>query len=204
MQLEIVRISREVGVTVIYVTHDQEEALAMSDRIAIYSAGRIEQIGSGEDLYERPTSLFVANFVGDSTVFRGTLDWRDSRPRISSASYSLPVSEEACRRAGVTNGSQAAVVIRPEWLGIEPQDRGLGAHSGHAKVAPGVLVEDIYLGSNRKLVVDLSCGLRAVARFNAGRPMPEGLAPGEQVHVYWPVERGVVVADLPLGKSGEG
>ncbi len=68
LQVEISRICRELGATVIYVTHDQEEALAMSDRIAIYNQGRIEQIGTAEDLYRRPTSLFVADFVGESTV----------------------------------------------------------------------------------------------------------------------------------------
>ena len=63
MQLEIVRISREVGITVIYVTHDQEEALAMSDRIAVYNAGRIEQFGSPREVYQRPKTLFVAGFM---------------------------------------------------------------------------------------------------------------------------------------------
>ncbi len=73
LQLEVLRISRQLGVTVVYVTHDQEESLVMSDRIAIYNEGRIEQIGTGEDLYERPVSLFVADFVGESNIYRGTL-----------------------------------------------------------------------------------------------------------------------------------
>jgi ABC-type Fe3+/spermidine/putrescine transport system ATPase subunit len=71
LQLEIIRVSRELGATVLYVTHDQEEALVMSDRIAIFSAGRIEQLGSGEDLYDRPASLFVADFIGESNILRG-------------------------------------------------------------------------------------------------------------------------------------
>ena len=71
LQLEIIRISRELGATVLYVTHDQEEALVMSDRIAIFNEGRIEQLGSGEDLYDRPASLFVADFIGESNILRG-------------------------------------------------------------------------------------------------------------------------------------
>ena len=71
LQLEIMRISRQLGATVLYVTHDQEEALVMSDRIAIFNNGRIEQLGSGEDLYDRPTSLFVADFIGESNILRG-------------------------------------------------------------------------------------------------------------------------------------
>ena len=74
LQLEIMRISRQLGATVIYVTHDQEEALVMSDRIAIFDQGRIQQLGSGEDLYERPTSVFVADFVGESNILRGRLE----------------------------------------------------------------------------------------------------------------------------------
>jgi putative spermidine/putrescine transport system ATP-binding protein len=194
MQLEIIRISREVGVTVIYVTHDQEEALAMSDRIAIYSAGRIEQVGTGADLYERPASLFVADFVGDSTVFRGTLETRGGRTFISSSSYSLPVSAEACRQAGLADGASAAVVVRPECLEVDLYDAA-GRPSDHAEVGPGTITEDLYLGANRKLVVDFAGGVRAVARFTNGAPAPEGLRAGAQVCVHWPVERGIVVGD---------
>ena len=74
LQLEILHVSRQLEATVLYVTHDQEEALVMSDRIAIFSAGRIEQLGSGEDLYERPASLFVADFIGESNILRGRYD----------------------------------------------------------------------------------------------------------------------------------
>ncbi|HUP54329.1 MAG TPA: ATP-binding cassette domain-containing protein, partial [Methylomirabilota bacterium] len=74
LQLEIMRISRQLEATVIYVTHDQEEALVMSDRIAIFDRGRIQQLGTGEDLYERPTSVFVADFVGESNMLRGRLE----------------------------------------------------------------------------------------------------------------------------------
>ena len=73
LQLEIKRIHRELGVTFIYVTHDQEEALVLSDRIAVMSNGRIEQVGTAVDLYERPATQFVAEFIGESNVFRGTV-----------------------------------------------------------------------------------------------------------------------------------
>ena len=71
LQVEIMHVSRQIGATVLYVTHDQEEALVMSDRIAIFNKGRIEQLGSGEDLYDRPASLFVADFIGESNILRG-------------------------------------------------------------------------------------------------------------------------------------
>mgnify|MGYP001590440586 CR=1 FL=1 len=74
LQLEVMHISRQLGATVVYVTHDQEEALVMSDRIAIFSKGKIEQLGSGEDLYDRPVSLFVADFIGESNILRGRFE----------------------------------------------------------------------------------------------------------------------------------
>jgi putative spermidine/putrescine transport system ATP-binding protein len=194
MQLEIVRISRQVGVTVIYVTHDQEEALAMSDRIAIYRAGVIEQVGSGEDLYERPASLFVADFVGESTVFRGTLEWRGAAPRLVGPTYSFPVSAEACRRADLHDGDRAAVVVRPEWLGVEGAG-DLSVPGDRASVDGGTLVEDIYLGSSRKFVVDLMGSVRATARVRGNDSRPPDVTPGSAVRVCWDIEHGVVVAD---------
>ena len=74
LQLELKRIQEELRVTMIYVTHDQEEALVMSDRIAVFNNGEIEQLGGAEELYERPQSLFVAEFIGESNVFRGETD----------------------------------------------------------------------------------------------------------------------------------
>ena len=96
LQLEVIRISRQLGVTVVYVTHDQEESLVMSDRIAIYNEGKIQQIGTGEDLYERPVSLFVADFVGESNIYRGTLQ-ADPFPAIALAD-GRPLSRARRRR----------------------------------------------------------------------------------------------------------
>ncbi len=74
MQVELLQIVRETSVTVVSVTHDQEEALVMSDRIALYHAGRIEQLGTSQELYEHPKSIFVANFMGDANVLRGGIE----------------------------------------------------------------------------------------------------------------------------------
>ena len=73
MQVELSRIQREVGITFVYVTHDQEEAMTMSDRIAVMNHGRVEQVGTPEDVYNRPANLFVADFIGSSNILRGTL-----------------------------------------------------------------------------------------------------------------------------------
>ena len=81
MQLELKRIQREVGITFIFVTHDQEEALTMSDRIAVMNSGKVEQIGTPEEIYDHPASVFVAGFIGSANLWSGTLDSRRRHQR---------------------------------------------------------------------------------------------------------------------------
>jgi putative spermidine/putrescine transport system ATP-binding protein len=192
MQLEITRIGREVGVTVVYVTHDQEEALVMSDRIAVYHQGRTEQVGTGEELYQRPVSLFVATFIGESTVFRGLLKVEPEGPVVVGERWRMPVTLEACKRVGLASGRRAAVVVRPEWLRIQAAGDSPIGRKGAA--VEGLLIEDIYLGALRKYVVDLGNGHKAIVRVQVGTEAP-GLSPGRPVSLSWDVERSVVVAD---------
>ena len=116
MQLELKRLQSEVGITFIYVTHDQEEALTMSDRIAVMSAGVIEQVGAPDDVYERPTSAFVANFIGVSNVFRGRVEAvSGGTARITTESG---ISVTAVADTATEVGYQAGVVIRPERVRV--------------------------------------------------------------------------------------
>jgi putative spermidine/putrescine transport system ATP-binding protein len=114
LQLEIMRISRQLGSTVIYVTHDQEEALVMSDRIAIFDQGRIQQLGSGEDLYERPRSTFVADFVGESNLLRGRLEREDGAAWLVHGTWRWRVDPALAEAQGVGEDGPAALVVRPE------------------------------------------------------------------------------------------
>jgi putative spermidine/putrescine transport system ATP-binding protein len=189
MQLEISRISRELGITVIYVTHDQEEALALSDRIAIYNAGRIEQLGTGEELYETPATLFAASFMGESTVFRGHLDEVQGQPMLLSRGRHIPVSKNVCERANLQRGQAAAMIVRPERL----RSDGTGASSGRPSVS-GVVLEELYLGSIRKYVVDLEGDQRAIARVPLGSEQAWPSV-GGRVHLTWNLEHGVLVPD---------
>jgi putative spermidine/putrescine transport system ATP-binding protein len=205
MRLEIVRISREAGVTVLYVTHDQEEAFAMSDRIAIFRDGRIEQVGTARELYEEPISLFVAEFVGDSTTFRGVLDWKSGSPRVATRGHSVPVSVEACRRSALSDGDKTAVVIRPELLEVV-QGSGSGSatpEAGHAVVGPGTVTEHLYLGASRRVVIQLSDGQHAFSTAPAGVEAPAWLAVGASVCVRWQTEQGVAVADSSEGGEND-
>ena len=186
LQLEVRRISTQLGITVLYVTHDQEEALVISDRIAIYNHGRIEQVGTGEDLYERPRTYFVADFMGESNIFRGE---RAGERGVRTPAGALRVAD-----GSGPAGERVAVVVRPERLelggGPAPED-GVARNAVRATVR-----EAIYLGSARRYELRTADGQRISARVPMGGA-EEVLAPGEEVEVRWRVEDGVVVADPP-------
>ncbi|WP_408641650.1 ABC transporter ATP-binding protein [Solicola gregarius] len=133
MQVELKQIQRDVGITFIFVTHDQQEALTMSDRVAVFNEGRIQQIGSAQDVYERPASEFVAGFVGTSNLLEG----------------------EAARRIVGRDGTFA---VRPEKLEVQP-DLSRPVDDGLLS-ADGVLTENVYAGATTRLVVDLDVGAR--------------------------------------------
>jgi putative spermidine/putrescine transport system ATP-binding protein len=202
LQLEVMRLSRQLGVSVIYVTHDQEEALVMSDRIAIYDEGRIQQVGTAEELYERPASLFVADFVGESNIFSGRLDRGADGPLLAHGSGSIRLDEGAFTRAGLAYGSPAAVVVRPERmsLGLE----GEGGGQAEAASLRGRIQETIYLGAARKFIVRLADGtivsIRPQRLDEAAR-----LSVGDEVAVGWERRYGVVVPDArhPRTAGGE-
>ena len=118
MQLELMRIQREVGVTFIYVTHDQEEALVMSDRIAVMSQGKVEQIGFPEDIYERPATRFVAGFIGTSNIIEG--DGHRPRRRLPAGRVGArrPAARRRAGRPCDQPGRQLAFTVRPEKLRV--------------------------------------------------------------------------------------
>lgn len=203
LQLEIIGISRKLGVTVVYVTHDQEEALVMSDRIAIYNEGSIQQIGNGEDLYERPTSLFVADFVGQSNIFRGRYN-RDPNECVDLPGVGpIPVPAGAAASVGLSTADPAAVVVRPERMVVRQGgsegngvSSGLGGRPG-ASLA-GRLREIIYLGADRKFVVDIEGVGTVTVRVEAGTKDADSVV-GPEVTVGWNVEDSVVVTDTEAG-----
>jgi putative spermidine/putrescine transport system ATP-binding protein len=196
LQLEIIHVSREIGATVLYVTHDQEEALVMSDRIAIFNAGRIDQLGSGEDLYDRPASLFVADFIGESNILRGKYEpdgagggWMNRGP------WRWRVGKASAERAAIEAGAPVALVVRPERIRIVGTDDAVPAGANAVEAA---ITDVLYLGSDRKYGLTLPDGQRAVVRQQrdgaGGREWPSG----ERVQLTWSVDDGVLVAD-PTG-----
>ena len=189
LQLEILRISRQLGATVIYVTHDQEEALAMSDRIAILNLGRIEQLGTGEDLYERPASLFVADFIGESNILRGRFSRNGEGGVLDSGTSSWRILGAALAGRAVEDGS-AALVLRPEHLRVERADQP--ADSGR-NATDATVTEVLYLGPTRKIQLALAGGQQAVGR--EGAASGHAWQAGDKVRLSWAPTDGVVVSD---------
>jgi spermidine/putrescine transport system ATP-binding protein len=149
LQIELKRIQREVGITFVYVTHDQEEALTMSDRIAVMNRGAIEQIGVPEDVYERPETTFVAGFIGVSNLMPGTVasvNGGRARVRLESG-----VDVEASGD-GLATGERCHAVVRPEKLRIsrveEPPSDGQPS-------VEGVVDSSVYLGTTTQIIVRL-------------------------------------------------
>ena len=185
LQLEIRRIHREVGSTFVFVTHDQEEAMNLSDRIALFNNGRIEQVGTPESLYQTPETLFTARFLGDSNVFElsefadGTGTWEDRVFAVDSRTVS----------ARVAAGHPTALVVRPEDVRIVAED-GLVPPASNAVSAS---VRDIeYMGAYRTAVLAFGrSGLFGRARLDA---LDSKLDIGQSVVASWPIDRQRLVA----------
>lgn len=166
MQIEIKRIHRETGATIIFVTHDQEEALALSDRVCLMNAGRIEQIGTPSDIYERPQTTFVADFIGISNKIRGRVTddgW------LVSADGPVPVSPGDRSRHF---SDEATMVVRPEHIDLVDHDGFL----------TGEVAEQIYAGSETRLLVKLASGMVMTVRQAAGSRRRQV---GEFVSLKW-------------------
>jgi len=153
MRIEIKRLHRETGATIIFVTHDQEEALALADRICLMNEGRIEQVGPPEEVYEEPRNAFVAEFIGISNMMPGRID----AGSIRTADGALPLPG-GC--AAQTGGS-GVLVIRPEKISLCAADEAF---------VSGQVEESIYAGSETKLMVRLASGSLMTVRRPAGLP----------------------------------
>jgi spermidine/putrescine transport system ATP-binding protein len=181
MQLELKRIHREVGITFIYVTHDQEEALVLSDRVAVMHRGRIEQVDSTVNIYEHPRTLFVADFIGESNTLPGEVVGRDDGTAIRCAGGAVVRSREAGAAAAV--GTPVHVVVRPEKIALAPA--GAGGEEGNRLT--GTLREVVFQGTSVRYVVDVgAAGMLAVHEPNSQRIDLGGLLkPGQEVEAAW-------------------
>jgi spermidine/putrescine transport system ATP-binding protein len=149
LQVELKKIQQEVGITFVYVTHDQEEALTMSDRIAVMNGGRIEQIGDPEQVYDRPTTTFVAGFIGVSNLMPGTVRKSGAKGEVELDS-GVNVSADV---DGFGVGDRCHAVVRPEKLAI-------GAGGRDEPSVEGLVESSLYLGTSTQLIVRLQDEVR--------------------------------------------
>jgi spermidine/putrescine transport system ATP-binding protein len=195
LQVELKRIQREVGITFVYVTHDQEEALTMSDRIAVMNRGHVEQVSVPEEVYNRPTTTFVAGFIGVSNLMPATVSG-PGRVKLDSG------PELEADTAGLGPGEGCAAVVRPEKLIVSLDGDGDGAAGEGKPRVEGVVESSLYLGTATQIVVNLGGDVRMTVLVpNADEAdrqrLPGG---GARVALSWAPEHMHVVTESPRGK----
>jgi len=186
MQIELKQLQREVGITFIYVTHDQEEALSMSDRIAVMRAGRILQEGPPAELYDQPVDRFVADFIGQSNFFEGVVE--DPGPPVlvrTDRGVALRAPLPTGGR-GLARGERAVISVRPERVHLDAP--GADAPSGWTS-ALGRVEERTFLGDQVEFRVDAPSLGHVIVRLNHRPGSPEArFAPGDEVQIGWAEE----------------
>jgi putative spermidine/putrescine transport system ATP-binding protein len=165
MQIELRQIQRTLGTTTVLVTHDQTEAMALSDRIVVMNSGRVEQIGTPQEIYERPASAFVSQFLGKTNEFRGHVDRAGATPRLVAGSAEWP--------APAGTSGDVTVSVRPEKVGFGPE----GGSGLKARVTTR-----IFQGNHWLFQCETECGPAVVIRQNSGEPQP---AEGDSVRLLW-------------------
>ena len=191
MQVELKRIQQEVGITFIYVTHDQEEAMTMSDRIAVMNKGRYEQLGDPEALYERPATRFVASFLGISNLLAGSVEGIDG----PHATVRLADDTRIRAPRGSLAASQSVSVgVRPEKIRLS--ETSVESPAGHNNLS-GVVLDASYLGVSTQYLVEAQGGARlTVFEQNVERATRSELwAPGEHVQMSWSPDHSFVIAE---------
>ena len=180
MQVELKEIQEDLGITFVYVTHDQEEALTMSDEIAVMNDGRLEQLGTATEIYEQPESEFVADFIGETNLVRGeyTEDPKGAIVEADGVEYRVPTTEEAT--------GTVAFAIRPEKIRLGDAVTGL-ENQFEAEV-----IEEIYKGNIGKFTVQLANG-RELSLDLQITDRGEYLSAGNDVAVGWKPENAVVL-----------
>jgi spermidine/putrescine transport system ATP-binding protein len=183
MQLELKQIQREVGVTFVFVTHDQDEALTMSDRVAVMNGGAVEQCGAPEDVYERPRTTFVASFMGTSNLMCGVYS-SDGTVAIDGGP-TVAVGP----RDGFGHGTPVSVSVRPEKIWLSEHEDGM-------VLAPGTVRETVYSGPTTTYLIEIAPGVSVcVLEQNTDRARnEERWANGQRVRIGWRPEHCLVLA----------
>jgi spermidine/putrescine transport system ATP-binding protein len=198
MQLELKALQREVGITFVYVTHDQEEALTMSDVIVVMKDGRIQQQGDPSELYERPVNRFVADFIGTSNFIAASVTEFDPATRVAVTR----TAEGLVLRGKITDpdrtlsaGDEVTFATRPERLDVEPADTATEPPPGVVQIA-GRIRQGTYLGDQTEYRVQTDQAGELIVRHQnvSGARGAHGVGPGDPVIVRWHEEANLVLA----------
>jgi putrescine transport system ATP-binding protein len=181
-QIELVRIQAQTGIAFVIVTHDQDEAMSLSDRLAVLHAGRVLQVGPPRQIYEFPSSVYVADFIGAANLFRGSMtSVGDEGAHVTCSELPAPllVAEPP---PGVRTGQTLHVAVRPERIVVEPTG---SADAIGSNEAGGTIRDVAFLGNQSRLTVELASGkLVSAVRLNPGEAA-EALRPGSRVRLRW-------------------
>jgi spermidine/putrescine transport system ATP-binding protein len=200
MQFELKRIQREVGITFIYVTHDQEEALTMSDRIAVMNAGNVDQIGSPTEIYDRPATVFVASFIGQANLWAGRQTGRTNRDFVEVEVLGTTLKA----RPGETTiepGGHATLMVRPERVRVSTD---APAATSDVVSVRATVTDLTFQGPVVRLLLAAPDESTIVAHVGPEQSLPL-LRPGDEVHVCWAPEASLVLpaADIPTTEDLE-
>ncbi|MET0911306.1 MAG: ABC transporter ATP-binding protein, partial [Ilumatobacteraceae bacterium] len=189
MQFELKRIQREVGITFVFVTHDQGEALTMSDRIAVMSDGRVEQIGTPQEIYNSPASLFVAGFIGSANLLPGEVTGTDGDDVVVNLNNGATIRTRSA--AGRETGTPVSVMLRPERLQATANGRVDG------RSVEGVVSDVVFQGATARLVVHLADESEVIANVPAGADLP-AVQPGTTIHLGWDAGAAFLLSGWPM------
>jgi spermidine/putrescine transport system ATP-binding protein len=192
MQLELKRIQREVGISFVFVTHDQNEALTMSDRLVVMNAGRIEQLGTPRDVYERPRTRFVAGFIGTSNLIEGIVARLDGNTAIleRGADESIIVPDATSVRAAV--GQPLHLTVRPEKIVLSQERPGAGRCALRGRVT-----EVVYLGSSTQYAVSTLDGADLSVYVQNSSDAGDIAERDEDVWLSWRPEHSLALVTSP-------
>jgi len=187
MKIELKQLQHQFGTTFVYITHDQSEALVMSDHVAVMKDGVFEQVGTPQELYSRPRTAFVAGFVGDSNRWKGRVVESDGQGIKVETETGMPLVAAAGDDAGYAPGTAVEIFVRPEFISVSPSGKAAAAAEG-ANVLSGTVDSLLFNGANSRVLVRSSADSLVEVDFPLNDESIE-LQPGEAVDLSWSQRR---------------
>ena len=181
MQLELKTLHRKLGISFVYVTHDQEEALVMADRVAVMSVGKIVQFGTGEEIYRMPNSRYVADFIGEANLLPCVID-EEGAVRLEGDGRAMPY------RAAQTGAGKVTLMVRPESIAVGRPPDHLAAISIDLQI-----LDKVFVGNGVRVFGRTDAGIELVVH-SADRAATDRVTPGETATVHWAVSEGQILA----------